>query len=399
MEGRFLEQELLPDQHRRRSDRSDKEVHRKPGRKMKANKAYKFRLYPDAEQRVLFAKTFGCARFVYNRMLKDKIEYYQSTGKMLHNTPAPLKEEFPWLMEVDSLALANAQLQLQTAYKNFFREKSIGFPKFRSKKSGRKSYTTNNQKGTIRMEGGKLRLPKVGFVRMKQHREIPEGYSIKSVTILQDPSGKYYASILTEYERVDLNVILDADNAVGLDYSSPHFYVASDGEKADTPQFYREAEKKLAREQRKLSRMTKGGSNWKKQKIKVARAHEKVRFQRKDWQHKKSAELAEKYDYICVEDINLKGMAQSLNLAKATNDNGFGQFREFLSYKLAERGKKLITIDKWFPSSIVCHCCGYVNEELTLATREWTCPCCGEHHDRDINAAINIREQGLSLIA
>ena len=145
--------------------------------------------------------------------------------------------------------------------------------------------------------------------------------------------------------------------------------------------------------------MTKGGSNWKKQKIIVARAHEKVRLKRKDWQHKKSAELAEQYDYICVEDINLKGIAQGLNLGKATNDNGFGQFLEFLSYKMAERGKKLITIDKWFPSSKTCHSCGFVNEELTLAIREWTCPCCGEYHDRDINAAINIRKQGLSIIA
>lgn len=145
--------------------------------------------------------------------------------------------------------------------------------------------------------------------------------------------------------------------------------------------------------------MTQGGSNWKKQKIIVARAHEKVRLQRKDWQHKKSAELVKQYDYICVEDINLKGIAQGLNLGKATNDNGFGQFREFLSCKLAERGKKLITIDKWFPSSKVCHSCGYVNEELTLAIREWTCQCCREYHDRDINAAINIRNQGLSMIA
>ena len=366
---------------------------------MKANKAYKFRLYPNEEQRILFAKTFGCVRFVYNKMLGDKIEYYQSTGKMLHNTPAPLKEEFPWLREVDSLALANAQLQLQTAYNNFFREKSIGFPKFRSKKSGRKSYTTNNQKGTVRIEAGRLRLPKVGFVRMKQHRQIPEGNTIKSVTISQEPSGKYYASILTEYETEDQIVMLDAEKAIGLDYSSPHFYVSSDGEMADMPSFYREAEIKLAREQRKLSKMKKGGSNWKKQKSIVARAHEKVRLQRKDWQHKKSAELAKQYDYICVEDINLKDIAQGLNLGKSTNDNGFGQFRELLSYKLAEQGKKLITIDKWFPSSKVCHCCGYVNEELTLAIREWTCPCCGEYHDRDINAAINIRNQGLSMIA
>ncbi len=366
---------------------------------MRANRAYKFRLYPNGEQRIMFAKTFGCVRFVYNKLLEEKIAYYEETGKMLRNTPAPLKEEYPWLREADSLALANAQLQLQGAYKKFFREKTVGFPKFRAKRSGRNSYTTNNQNGTVRIEDGKLRLPKIGFVRMKQHRQIPEGHVIKSVTVSQEPSGKYYGSILTEYEAEEPSIILDVERSLGLDYSSPHFYVSNEGEKADMPHFYRKAEEKLAREQRKLSRMTKGGSNWRKQKVKVAGAHEKVRCQRKDWLHKKSTELAEKYDFICVEDINLRGMAQGMKLGKATNDNGFRRFREYLSYKLADRGKKLITIDKWFPSSRTCHSCGYVNDNLTLGTREWVCPSCGEHHVRDINAAINIREYGLRLIA
>ncbi len=219
------------------------------------------------------------------------------------------------------------------------------------------------------------------------------------MTVSQEPSGKYYASILTEYEAEEPSIILDAERSLGLDYSSPYFYVSNEGEKADMPHFYRKAEEKLAREQRKLSRMIKGGSNWCKQKVKVGRAHEKVRCQRKDWLHKKSTELAEKYDFICVEDINLRGMAQGLKLGKATNDNGFGLFQEYLSYKLADLGKKLIKIDMWFPSSRTCHSCGYVNDDLTLGTREWVCPSCGEHHDRDINAAINIREYGLRLIA
>lgn len=364
---------------------------------MKANKAYKFRLYPNAEQQMMFAKTFGCARFVYNKMLADKIEHYKATGEMLKNTPAPLKEEFEWLREVDSMALCNAQIQLQTAYNNFFRDKSIGFPKFRSKKSSRKSYTTNLINGNISIGDGLLRLPKVGKVRVKQHRAIPDEYAIKSVTVSQEPSGKYYASILTEYDAEPIDV--PVDTALGLDYSSPHFYVDSDGNEADMPHFYREAEKKLAREQRRLAKMVKGSSNYRKQKIRVAKAYEKVRNCRKDWQHKRSTELAEGYDLIAVEDINYKDMARGLHLAKATNDNGFGQFREMLSYKLAERGKKLITIDKWFPSTKTCRFCGNVNSDIVLGQSEWDCPCCGKHLFRDHNAAINIRNQGLAMLA
>lgn len=365
---------------------------------MKGNKAYRFRLYPNRKQQTMFAKTFGCARFIYNKMLADKIAYYKETGGMLHNTPAPYKKEFEWLKEVDSMALCNAQIHLQTAYANFFRDKSIGFPKFRSKRSGRNSYTTNVINGNIRIESGSLRLPKVGMVKIKQHRQIPAEHSIKSVTISLEPSGKYFASILTEYEAEPAEHILDADNAIGLDYSSPHFYVDSNGDSADMPHFYREAEKRLAQEQRKLSKMVRGSSNYRKQKIKVARAYERVRNCRKDWQHKESTRLAERCDVISVEDIDYKGMAQSLKLAKATNDNAFGQFRAFLAYKLAERGKKLVTIDKWFPSSKMCRFCGNMNADLKLGQMEWDCPCCGVHLLRDYNAAINIMNQGLAML-
>ena len=251
--------------------------------------------------------------------------------------------------------------------------------------------------GNISIDDGLLKLPKVGRVRVKQHRAIPDGCTIKSVTISQEPSGKYYASILTEYEAEPIDE--PVENALGLDYSSPHFYVDSNGEGADVPHFYREAEKKQAREQRKLARMAKGSSNYRKQKIRVARAFEKVRFCRKDWQHKKSTELAKKYDLIAVENINYKDMARGLHLAKATNDNGFGQFREMLSYKLAERGKKLITIDKWFPSTKTCRFCGTVNSDIVLGQSEWDCPCFGKHLLRDHNAAINIRNQGLAMLA
>ena len=365
----------------------------------KANKAYKFRLYPNDEQAVYFANCFGCVRFIWNKMLGDKIAYYQETGEMLKVTPARYKADFPWLKDIDSLALANAQMNLDKAYKNFFRDKSIGFPKFKKKHKSRKSYTTNNQNGTVQLKDGKLKLPKIGWIRIKLHRQIPDGYQIKSVTVSQESSGKYYASILTEYELDIPEITPDENTALGLDYSSPHFYVDSDGESADMPRWFREAQKKLAKEQRKLSHMKVKGANWKKQKIRVAKIHEKIRNQRKDWQHKRSRELANAHDIICVEDIDYKGMAQSLKLGKATNDNAFGQFRAFLSYKIAEQGKRLITIDKWYPSSKLCRHCGNVNKDLTLHDRTWICPCCGETIERDINAAINIRNAGLALLS
>ena len=371
---------------------------------MKANKAYKFRLYPNAEQCVYFTKCFGGVRFIYNQMLAERKALYDAYKNDRDALKAPKpktysdwKKEYDWLYEIDNLALANAQIQLNAAYKNFFRDKAIGFPKFRSKKSGRKSYTTNNQRGTIRVEECKLRLPKIGLVRIKLHRSIPDGYAIKSVTVSQEPSGKYYASILTEYDAEPIDV--PVDTALGLDYSSPHFYVDSDGNEADMPHFYREVEKKLAREQRRLAKMVKGSSNYRKQKICVAKAYEKVRNCRKDWQHKRSTELANGYDLIAVEDINYKNMARGLHLAKATNDNAFGQFRKMLSYKLAERGKKLITIDKWFPSTKTCRFCGNANSDIVLGQSEWDCHFCGKHLLRDHNAAINIRNQGLAMLA
>ena len=235
---------------------------------MKANKAYKFRIYPNTLQEEMLAKTFGCVRFIYNKMLSDKIEYYKETGKMLSTTPAQYKGQFEFLKEVDSLALSNAQLQLQTAYRNFYREKSIGFPKFKSKKYSRQSYTTNLVNGNIRIYDGKIRLPKVGEIRIKLHREIPESHTVKSVTVSRESTGKYFVSVLTEYEVIEFSKALDKEMSLGLDYSSPCFYVDSNGNTSDMPHFYREAEAKLAREQRKLSKMTKGSNNYNKQRRK-----------------------------------------------------------------------------------------------------------------------------------
>ena len=226
-----------------------------------ANKAYKFRLYPTKEQEIMFVKTFGCVRFIYNKMLADKIEFYKETKQKLNNTPAQYKKKYEWLKEVDSLALANAQMNLQTAYNNFFRSPKVGFPKFKSKKRNKNSYTTNNQNGTVSIVENNLKLPKIGFVKMKQHRRIPDNQKIKSATITKTPSGKYYVSILVEYEQYIPDVQLDKNKALGLDYASHSFYVDSQGREADYPKFYRNTENILAKEQRKLSRMKYGSNN------------------------------------------------------------------------------------------------------------------------------------------
>ncbi|MDE5884437.1 MAG: transposase [Oscillospiraceae bacterium] len=354
-----------------------------------ANKAYKFRIYPDTEHKILFARTFGCVRFIYNKMLEDKINHYQQTKQKLNNTPAQYKEEFPWLREVDSLALSNTQMNLQKAYNNFFSNSKFRFPKFKSRRRSKNSYTTNHQNGSVRIENGYIRLPKIEFVRIKQHREIPEGYKIKSVTISQSASGKYDASILFEYE----NQVQEQElhNFLGLDFSMHELYRDSNGNKPAYPRYYRQAEKKLKREQRKLSLMQKDSANRNKQRVKVAILHEKVSNQRRDFLHKLSRKLADTFDCICIENLNMQAMAQTLHFGKSVADNGWGMFTEFLQYKLEESGKKLVRVEKFFASSQTCSCCGYRNKAVKdLSVRTWDCPECGTHHDRDVNAAINI---------
>ena len=369
------------------------------------NKAYVYRIYPNDEQAVLINKTFGCVRFVYNQMLanrKDIFEQYKEDKQALKQqrptTPADYKKEFEWLKEVDSLALANAQLNLNTAYNNFYRDKKVGFPKFKSKHRDRKSYTTNNQGGTIRLIDEKhIRLPKLKDMQIKLHRQLPENSVIKSATISQSPTGKYYISLLVEFE-LEINIVTPTkERTLGLDYSSKTLYVDSQANSADYPRFYRKAEAKLKKEQRKLSKRNKGGKNREKQRQKVAKLHEKVANQRKDFLHKLSRQITNAYDAVVIENLNMRGMAQGLKLAKSTNDNGFGMMKTFLEYKLKDQGKQLVVIDKWFPSSKLCHICGTTNDALTLSDRVWTCTC-GAVIDRDVNAAINIKNEGCRLI-
>ena len=360
------------------------------------NKAYKYRIYPNKQQAVLIDKTIGCCRFLYNVMLSDKIDCYKATETMLYNTPAMYKGFYEFLKDIDSLALANIQLNLERAYKNFFTMPKTGFPKFKSKHKSSQKYTTNNL-GQIYFEGGKIRLPKLGLVKVVKHREC-QG-EIKSVTVSKTKTGKYYVSVLCEYEnQVEHKPISSESKMVGLDYSSSNFFVSSDGEFADMPHYFRESEKQLVKEQRMLSLKQKRGKNYGKQKIKVAKVHEKISNQRTDWLHKKSSELVKTYDCIFVEDINMKSISRSLRLGKATLDNAYGRFREFLEYKSKEQGKYLVKINKFCPTTKLCHICGYKYQDITLSIKDWTCPDCKTWHHRDINAAINILQFGKEII-
>ena len=374
------------------------------------NKAIKYRLYPTTEQSILFAKTFGCCRKVYNLMLSDKIESYKSTGKFISVTPAKYKKDYQYLKEVDSLALANVQLNLQDAFKNRFsksRKKQNGFPKFKSAKHSRKSYTTNNQKGTIAIiDNSYIRLPKIGKVKAVIHRIPDDSWIIKSATVLQESDGKYYISVLFEFENIANTYVVDKTNAIGLDYASDGLYVDSNGNIGTNHKFYRESHDKLAKAQRKLSRMQ--GSkknetksfNYIKQLYKINKIHRHIASQRLDNLHKISTEIANRYDVVCVESLNMKSMSnKGFGNGKATLDNGYGMFLTFLQYKLEERGKYFVKVDKWFPSSQICHCCGRLHPDMKdLTIRKMICDC-GLIIDRDQNAAINILNEGLRLLA
>ncbi|CAI3370534.1 IS200/IS605 family element RNA-guided endonuclease TnpB [Enterococcus cecorum] len=376
---------------------------------MERLKAYKFRIYPTEEQEIFFAKTFGCVRKVYNLMLNDRKKAYEEvkndpSKKMTFPTPAKYKKEFPFLKEVDSLALANAQLNLDKAYKNFFRNKSVGFPRFKSKKNPVQSYTTNNQNGTVALIDNKfIKVPKLkSLIRIKLHRQ-PKGM-IKSATISRRASGKYYISLLYKEE---INELPKTNSAIGIDLGITDFAILSDGQKIDNNRFTSKMEKKLKREQRKLSKRAllaknKGiplyeAKNYQKQKRKVARLHEKVMNQRTDFLNKLSTEIIKNHDIICIEDLNVKGMLRNHKLARSISDVSWSSFVAKLQYKADWYGREIIKVDQWFPSSQICSECGHKDGKKSLDIREWTCPICDTHHDRDINASINILTEGLRI--
>ena len=353
---------------------------------------------------MMLTKTFGCVRLVYNYYLDRKIKQYQADKTTVNYTQCAnemvvLKktEDYSFLKEVDSVSLQQSLRHLDTAFQNFFRNPKVGFPKFKSKKSNRRSYTTNYINGNISIKNGYIKLPKIGFVKLRQHRIIPSDYKLKSVTVSQTPSGKYYASVLFEYDNQVPQI--EPQSFLGLDFSMHELYRDSEGNEPRYPRYYRQSEKKLKKEQRKLSKMVKGSNNRAKQRIKVAKLHEKVANQRKDFLHKQSRQIANAYDYVCIEDLDMKAMSQCLNFGKSVSDNGWGTFTTYLKYKLEDMGKQLVKVDRFFASSQMCSVCGYKNTETkNLSIRAWDCPECGTHHDRDVNAAINIRNEGVRLV-
>lgn len=370
------------------------------------NKAIKYRIYPDDKQKTLFIKTFGCCRKIWNLMLSDRETAYKKDRTVLKPTPAMYKDAYPYLREVDSLALANVQIALQEAYTRFFTVKGTGRPKFRSRKHARFSYTTNCQypkpsnklkKPTIRLEKNSIRLPIAGSVKAVIHRMPDKGWLLKSATVSMEHDGSFFCSLLFEYEADIPEIASPEKNAIGLDYKSDGLYVTSEGSVCGSPKFFRNGQTRLTKAQRKLRHKDKNSNNYRKACKKIAREHRHIANQRRDFLHKLSTEIANQYDMVCVENLNMRAMAnKSFRNGKATLDNGYGTFLDMLEYKLHDRGKVLVRIDKWFPSSQTCSCCGTVHHELKdLSIRKWTCSDCGAEHDRDINAAINIMNEGI----
>ena len=365
-------------------------------------KAYKYRVYPNNEQKVQIAKTFGCCRFVYNQTLAYRKETYENEKKSISKTDCnnycnrELKKDYEWLKEVDKFALTNAIYNMDTAYQKFFREHA-GYPKFKRKHDSHKSYTTNYTNGNIAVdfERGKVKLPKLKEVKAKLHREFRG--KIKSATVSKTPSGKYYVSILVEGDH---EVLPHTKQNIGLDLGIKDLCITSDGKKYKNSKIIKKYEWKLAKLQRQLAHKKKGSNNYCKKKKQIALCHEKIRNTRKDYLHKVSHEIISENQVIVSENLQIKNMVKNHHLAKAISDASWYELTRQLEYKAKWNGRKYIKIDTFYASSQLCSVCGYQNLDIKdLSVRTWICPKCGAEHDRDINAAKNILAEGLRQIA
>ena len=358
-------------------------------------RGYRYRIIPTEDQEVLINKTIGCCRKLWNQRLEDVTK-----STPIYKTARQYKQDFPFMVEVDAHALQAVEKFQTQAFKNFRKNPNhFGFPKFKSKHTSTQSYTTCNCNNSIRLlDSQHINLPKLGKVKIKLYKQLPKNCKITYTTISKEPNGKYYISLTCTWEELRESVELDKSKSLGLDYSLPHFYVDSQGMEADYPHFFYKYQEKLAYEQKKLSKMQRGSKRYQKQRLRIAKLQSHISNSRKDFLHKLSKQLADQCDYIFVEDIDMQAQAQHHNHGKKTNDNGFGMFRNFLAYKLKYRGKVFLKIDRWLPSSKTCRHCGVVNKDLKEGEMEWTCPSCGAYIDRDLNAAINILNCGLSMI-